>query len=41
MGASLGVFDGMEVESVHTLRPRGERRGSTSKELPPADHSIT
>jgi hypothetical protein len=40
MRASLGVFDGTEVESVHTLRPREERR-STCKELPPADYSIT
>jgi hypothetical protein len=27
MGASSGVFDGAEGESVHTLRLGGERRG--------------
>jgi hypothetical protein len=46
MGASLGVFDGSEGESVHTLRLGGEWRGdeAASKradEGSSVHHSIT
>lgn len=46
MGASLGVFDGTEEESVHTLRPGGQRRGEegkryTADEGSPIHHSMT
>jgi hypothetical protein len=45
MGARLGVFDGTEGESVHTLRLGGERRGEeaaaqSTEEGPAIDHTI-
>jgi hypothetical protein len=46
MGASSGVFDDAEGESVHTLRLGGERRGEEAAgqgadERSPVYHSIT
>ena len=46
MGASSGVFDGAEGESVHTLPLDGERRGEeaarqAADECPPIHYSIT
>ena len=46
MGASPGVFDGAEGESMHTLGLNGKRRGEEAasqgaEERPPVHHSIT